>query len=67
MNPADKSMDIYTLKGSSFSLHDVLTVYPEWELNKMSEKERASLVTKFKCSLFDDLEISLEDIFYRTF
>ena len=67
VNPADKSVDIYTLKGSSFSLHDVLTVRPEWELNKMSEEERASLVTKFKCSLFDDLEISLEDIFYRTF
>lgn len=67
VNPADKSVDIYTLKDSSFSLHDVLTVRPDWELAKMSEEERASLVTTFKCSLFDDLEICLEDIFYRTF
>ena len=67
VNPADKSVDIYTLNGSSFVLHDVLTVRPDWELDKMSEEERASLVTTFKCSLFDDLEISLEDIFYRTF
>ena len=34
---------------------------------KMSEEERAAVVTHFKCSLFDDLDISLEDIFYRTF
>lgn len=66
-NPADKSVDVYILKGSSFILHDVHAIRPEWELNKMSEEERASLVTKFKCSLFNDLEISLEDIFYRTF
>lgn len=31
----------------------------------MSEAERATVVAQFKCSLFDDLEISLEDIFYR--
>ena len=33
----------------------------------MSEVERLTVVTHFKCSLYDDLEISLEDIFYRTF
>ena len=34
---------------------------------QMSEAERAAVITHFKCSLFDDLDISLEDIFYRTF
>jgi len=29
----------------------------------MSEEERAAMVTHFKCSLFDDLDISPEDIF----
>ena len=33
----------------------------------MSQEELDSLETHFKCSLFDDLDISLEDIFYRTF
>ena len=30
---------------------------------KMTEEERAAIVTRFKCSLFDDFEIALEDIF----
>ena len=34
---------------------------------ELSGEERAAVVTHFKCSLFDDLDISLEDIFYRTF
>ena len=33
----------------------------------MTEKERAEVVTRFKCSLYDGLDIHLEDIFYRTF
>ena len=40
---------------------------PDWELAQMSEEERAAVETHFKCSLFDDLDISLEDVFYRTF
>lgn len=67
VSPSDKSVDVYVLKGSSFVLHDVYTVRPAWDLEAMSEEERAAVVTRFKCSLFDDLEISLEDIFYRTF
>ena len=48
-------------------LYDVHALYPDWQLAQMSEDERAAVVTHFKCSLFDDLDISLEDIFYRTF
>ena len=33
----------------------------------MTEQERSEVITHFKCSLFDDLDISLEDIIYRTF
>lgn len=29
----------------------------------MTEEERAAVVTRFKCSLYDDFEIALEDIF----
>lgn len=29
----------------------------------MSEEKRSSLVTHFKCSLYDDLDIYLDDIF----
>lgn len=67
VSPSDKSVDVYVLEGSSYILHDVYTFYSESELSMMTEQERAAIVTKFKCSLFNDLEISLEDIFYRTF
>lgn len=63
VNPADKSVEIYRLDGSDFVLHDIYAIHPDWELGQMTDEERAALVTQFKCSLFDDLEISLDDIF----
>lgn len=67
VNPIDKSIEIYRMDRIEFVLHDIYALRPDWELAKMSEEERANLVTHFNCSLFDDLDISLEDIFYRTF
>ncbi len=67
VDPVGKSIEIYRADGSDFALHDIYALHSNWELEQMSEEERATLVTHFKCSLFDDLDISLEDIFYRTF
>ena len=67
VDPSGKSLEIYRTSGSEFMLYDVHALYPDWQLAQMSEDERAAVVTHFKCSLFDDLDISLEDIFYRTF
>lgn len=67
VDPANKSIEIYRPDGVQFALCDVYAIHPDWELAQMSEEERAALVTSFQCSLFDDLDISLDDIFYRTF
>jgi len=67
VNPGDKSVEVYLADKEGFVLHDLYAQRPDWELAQMSEQERAALVTSFKCSLFDDLDISLEDVFYRTF
>lgn len=67
VNPADKSVDVYILEGASYVLHDVYTVHPDTEFAVTTEQERTAVVTRFRCSLFNDLEISLEDIFYRIF
>jgi len=67
VSPAEKSIEQYFLEDGQFVLHDIYTLHADWELEQMSEEERAAVVTHFKCSLFDDLDISLEDIFYRTF
>lgn len=67
VSPNEKSVEVYRTNGTEFILHDIYTLYPDWQLAQMTDEERANLVTHFKCSLFDDLDISLEDIFYRTF
>ena len=67
VSPDEKSVEVYRTDGTSFILHDVYTVHADWQLAQMSEEERSALVTQFQCSMFDDLDISLEDIFYRTF
>ena len=66
VSPDEKSVEIYLSSGNDLILHDIFSLYPDWMLEKMSEEERAAVETHFKCSLFDDLEISLEEIFYRT-
>ncbi len=63
VNPADKSVEIYYTNGTELVLHDIYTIYPDWALEKMSEEKRAAVKTHFKCSLFDDLEFDLNDIF----
>jgi len=67
VSPGDKSVEVYRLDGAEFVLHDIYALHPDWQLAQMSEEERAAVVTHFKCSLFEELDISLEDIFYRTF
>lgn len=66
VSPDEKSVDIYRTDGTEFVLHDIYALHPDWQLAQMSEAERAAVETHFKCSLFDDLDISLEDVFYRT-
>lgn len=67
VSPGDKSIEVYRTDGTEFVFHDVYTLHPDWELAQMSEEERAAVETHFKCGLFDDLNIDLAKIFYRTF
>lgn len=67
VSPGDKFVEVYRADGTGFILHDIYALLPDWQLARMSDEERAAVVTHFKCSLFDDLDISLEDVFYRTF
>lgn len=65
VNPEEKIIEQYLLINNKFELHDVYTVYQDFMLDKMTEEERAEIITEFKCSLYDDLVIKLEDIFKR--
>ena len=67
VSPGDRTVEQYILQDGKFVQNEIYTDYPDYMLKKMTEAERAAVVREFKCSLFDDLDISLEDIFYRTF
>ena len=67
VSPDEKLVEVYRTNGTELVLHNIYAQHSEWEKAQMSQEELDSLETHFKCSLFDDLDISLEDIFYRTF
>ena len=65
VNPMDRSVEQYVQENGQLTLRDVFQLYPDFMLQHMTEAEKAALVTSFHCTLFDDLTIRLEDIFYR--
>lgn len=62
-DPANRMVEQYFLADGVLQLNAIYAVYRDWEIRQMTEEERAAMVTRFKCSLFDDFEIALEDIF----
>lgn len=67
VSPNERFVEVYRLQEGSFILYDIYVLHPDWQIAQMPDEERAAVVTHFKCSLFDDLEIFLEDIFYLSF
>lgn len=65
VDTANRSVEVYLLSGGRFVLHEVYAIHPDYALARMTEQERAAVVTEFRCSLFDDLVIRLEDVFAR--
>ena len=66
-DPENKTVEVYLPAEGRLELHEVYAVYPDWQLKQMTEEELAALPKSFQCSLFHDLDILIEDIFYRTF
>lgn len=63
VSPESKSVEVYRADGARLVFHVAYSVHPDWMLEGMKPEERAAVVTHFKCSLYDDLDISLDDIF----
>lgn len=63
VSPGEKSVEIYLSQDRELVFNDAHCLYPDYLLEKMTSEERAGVEKTFKCSLFDDLEISLDDIF----
>ena len=67
VEPEVRSLEVYLLKDRKFILDNVYSIYPDYLLEKMSDEEKAAIPTEFCCSLYDDLTVTLEDIFADTF
>ncbi|MBQ6986014.1 MAG: Uma2 family endonuclease [Oscillibacter sp.] len=63
VNPSDMSIEQYILQDGKFVLRDVYHKYASYELEEMTDEERAAIVTEFRCSLYDDLTIFVDDVF----
>lgn len=63
VGPENRTIEQYFLREGRLELNTVYASYPEHELERMNEKERAEVEAHFKCSLYEDFEIALDDIF----
>lgn len=63
VEPASRTVEQYLLEDGQLEIAEIYHLYPDYMLADMDEKELAEVVTEFKCSLYDDLLIKLEDIF----
>ena len=67
VEPDSKAIEVYLLKNGKFALDNVYSVYPDYLLEKMTEEEKQAVPVAFHCSLYDDLLVSIEEVFSDTF
>lgn len=67
VDPANRSIEVYLLQKGRYVMDNLYTLFSQDDLEMMTDRERAEVITEFKCHLFDDLIIRLEDVFYRLF
>lgn len=69
VSPTDKSIEQYILTDEKFVLHEVYSLKGDYAPEEMTEEEKEeeknTRIMEFKCSLYDDLLIKLEDVFAR--
>ena len=65
VSPGDRTVEQYLLQNGALVLHQIYADCPEWMLKRMTPEARAAVATEFKCSLYDDLTISMDDVFDR--
>ena len=65
VDPRIRVVEQYILEDGNYRLRDMYTLFTKEMLDDMDEEDRAEAATQFRCSLYDDLIIRLEDIFER--
>lgn len=63
VSPKEKTVEVYLLEDGHYRLDGAYSLVPEEILRELKEKDRKDIISQFKCSLYDDLTIDLEDVF----
>ena len=63
ISPKEKSIMVYLLEEGKFELDNVYNILEDWEEEALNEQEKAEHKLKLKVSLYDDLEIDVEEVF----
>ena len=66
INPFSKSIEIYILENDIYVLHEIYNFYPEDYTEFMTDEEKSKIIYEFSQYSFQDLTISIQDIFYNT-
>ena len=64
VNPVERSVEQYVLEDGAFTLRGVYYHYRAYELDDMTDEEKAEVVTEFHPAIFEDMPVRLEDVFY---
>jgi len=59
----NKSVEVYVLERGRLLAHNVHTIIPQYELDSMSDEDRAAIAYKFTASIFEGFMIDIRDIF----
>ena len=63
VSPREKSVEVYLLKDGRLERDGFYQFYTEEEYNDLTEKQKAVAKREIKVSLYDDLYVTLDDIF----
>ena len=65
INPWAKTVSVNLLRDGKFFLDYIYSVYSEEDLAELTDEEKAAVKFDIYASIFDDLKINVNDIFYR--
>lgn len=63
VSPESRFIEVYRPHGGVLTCEDVHVQYPDYMLAAMSEAEGAEVEASFRCKLFPDLTLSIDEIF----
>ena len=59
----ERSIQVYLLKDGVYVFDNIYQIYEDYLIKGMDEEEKSEIIKEFKTSLYDDLIISVEEVF----